>query len=568
MSDFPTNNEQLDEQLTAYLDGELPPAEARRVEDMLAADDRARKRLNQLASSWDLLDQLPRSAVDEKFARTTVEMVAVSAEKELAESQAAGPSQRHTRWLAAAVIALLAAGVGFAAVSVATPNNNDALLDDLPVVVNLNQYRPVGSIDVLRELSKTKQFAADTRPRFGGQFPDRNDGKKDNRGERRGELRLEPEKLIVKVPATLEERREWVAKQSAEEKLELRRSFERFSALSLTERDALRTLDRELNTDQDREELVKIIRRFNAYLKSPDVSPADRAALEDLPPKEKVAWIEQHRRNRESGAFFLFQDYAKRHEKDLLDQLPAATKTTLQTIKKENPPPRGSWIYYNRLMQEAWRNPDVTFPAGEADLRPIVDHIKRIAPPDSPLRQQLEGKTDAQIVEALRDAVLSGAFAREMPRFGGFGQGRRRFDPKQFEASLTEEQKEKLKGLTGEEKVRKLEEMWWQTRGGDRNRFRGEFPRGGFGEGPQGGELRPDGGPGPGPDAPFRGGQRRDGERREGDPRGPDGIPRGDRERRGPPGRPPEFRPGEQSDEPFSPPPDDERRSNRPPPND
>jgi hypothetical protein len=551
MSENPTNNEQLDEQLTAYLDGELPPAEARRVEDMLAADDRARKRLNQLASSWDLLDQLPRAAVDEKFARTTVEMVAVSVEKDLAEVKAAEPSRRHTRWLAAAVIALLAAGVGFTAVSVATPNNNDALLDDLPVVVNLNQYRPVGSIDVLRELSKTKPFAADVRPRF-GQFPDRSDGKKDGRGERRGEPRPEPEKPIVEVPTTVDERREWVAKQSAEEKLELRRSFERFSALSVTERDALRTLDRELNAAPNREELVKAMRRYNAYLKSGDVSPADRAALEDLPPEQKVAWIEQHRRERESWAFFLFQDYAKRHEKDLLDQLPAATKTTLQNVKKENPPPRGPWMYYNRLMQEAWRNPNVKLPASESDLRPIVDQILRVAPPDSPLRKQLEGKTDAQIVGALRDAVLSGAFAREMPRFGGFGQGRRRFDPRQFEASLTEEQKEKLKDLTGEEKVRKLEEMWWEMRGGDRNRFRGELPRGGFGDGPQGGELRPDGGPGPGPDAPFRGGPRR-----EGDPRGPDGIPRGDRERRGPPGRPPEFRPGEQSEGPFSPPPND-----------
>jgi hypothetical protein len=562
MSENPTNNDQLDEQLTAYLDGELPPAEARRVEDLLAGDDRARKRLNQLASSWDLLDQLPRSAVDEKFARTTVEMVAVSAEKELAEAKAAEPSRRHARWLAAAVIALLAAGVGFTAVSVATPSNNDALLTDLPVIVNLEQYRPVGSIELLRELNKSKSFPGDFRPRFGQPFSDRGDGKKDGRNE----PRVEPEKAIVVVPAKIDERREWVAKQSPEEKLELRRNFERFAALAPTEQASLRTLDSELNAATDREELTKMMRRYNDELRR--LSPADRGALEDLPVEKKIARIEQRRHERESRVFFQFrgiQDYAMRNEQKLFSQLPAETKAVLQKVKDENQQVRGWNPYYSRLVLEAWRNPKVQLPPlEEPELKPIVAHIRSLAP-DSPLRKQLEDKTDPQIIVAvLRAAVQSGSFAREMsPRGwgGGWGGNRWRFDREQFEENLPPEQKKKLDGLKGSERDQKLNEIMREMRGGDRNRFPNDLPRFGPGDGPPGGfggEPRPDGGQRPD-------GQRRGGQGREGGPRSPDGSPRGDRDRKGPNGPPPEFRPGEDFKGDFPPPHEEDLRPDREP---
>src|SRR3954470_23257179 len=116
MPDQPTNNsndETLDEELTAYLDGELPPDSAKRVESLLAGDEKARSRLAELAASWDLLDQLPRATVDDLFTRTTVEMVAVAAESEIAAATA--PAKRRMQWISGGVAAALAALVGFAA---------------------------------------------------------------------------------------------------------------------------------------------------------------------------------------------------------------------------------------------------------------------------------------------------------------------------------------------------------------------------------------------------------------------------------------------------------------------
>ena len=56
--------ESLDEELVAYLDGQLDPESARHVEQRLASEETARRRLQQLAQSWDMLDQLPHAVAD------------------------------------------------------------------------------------------------------------------------------------------------------------------------------------------------------------------------------------------------------------------------------------------------------------------------------------------------------------------------------------------------------------------------------------------------------------------------------------------------------------------------
>ena len=95
MTDHPsTESERLDEELVAYLDGELDGEAAHRMEHRLASEEAVRRRLQQLAQSWDLLDQLPRTTVDDAFTRSTVEMVALAAEEEIGEqggARAAAP---------------------------------------------------------------------------------------------------------------------------------------------------------------------------------------------------------------------------------------------------------------------------------------------------------------------------------------------------------------------------------------------------------------------------------------------------------------------------------------------
>lgn len=150
---------ELAEELVAYLDGELDSAQAQQVENRLARDAVARRDLQRLEQVWDALEQLPRTPAGEDFAHSTVEIVAQTASEDLATTMAGLPKQRRRRWWykAAAIGASLV--VGFIVVRSLAPDPNQALLENLPVVESLDEYRAVQDVDFLRGLENRKLFA-------------------------------------------------------------------------------------------------------------------------------------------------------------------------------------------------------------------------------------------------------------------------------------------------------------------------------------------------------------------------------------------------------------------------
>jgi len=152
-----------DEELVAYLDGELDDESTRRVENRLRSDETARKELQRLERAWNMLDSLPRCDADESFTKSTVEMLAVEAEGELNEQV----SKRAKRavWLRGLIaLSLMLAGfIGVLLVDRFWPDPNDALLRDLPVVRNLDQYEQVEYIEFLRQLQVDGLFKKDSK---------------------------------------------------------------------------------------------------------------------------------------------------------------------------------------------------------------------------------------------------------------------------------------------------------------------------------------------------------------------------------------------------------------------
>jgi hypothetical protein len=67
--------ESIDEELTAYLDGELSSQEANDLERRLVEDEPLRLRLAELRKAYDWLDELPETPHDQRFTRSTLEMV-------------------------------------------------------------------------------------------------------------------------------------------------------------------------------------------------------------------------------------------------------------------------------------------------------------------------------------------------------------------------------------------------------------------------------------------------------------------------------------------------------------
>src|SRR5687768_1119317 len=87
----------VNEELVAYLDGELPPEECRRVEDRLATDDEYRQQLRDLDQAWEALNALPTTAVDDGFARTTIELACVAAQEDLSRRTAQVAAENRGR---------------------------------------------------------------------------------------------------------------------------------------------------------------------------------------------------------------------------------------------------------------------------------------------------------------------------------------------------------------------------------------------------------------------------------------------------------------------------------------
>src|SRR5262245_38388515 len=143
------------DEIVAYLDGELPPPDCRRVESRLATDENYRQELNELDRAWEALDSLPSPTVDDAFARTTIELACVAAEADISEHAATAKLARRNRvwrWAAAGV----AAGVfGFLVGSALIPHHNQALLADLPSIHQLNVLPDVENVEFLRLLSAT-----------------------------------------------------------------------------------------------------------------------------------------------------------------------------------------------------------------------------------------------------------------------------------------------------------------------------------------------------------------------------------------------------------------------------
>ncbi|MFW6124760.1 MAG: anti-sigma factor family protein [Pirellulales bacterium] len=141
------------EQLVAYLDGELAEEEARRVERQLAGSEAARREVQFLARTWDLLDLLPRRQPPGELTEQTLSQIRAESLHPGDWRGRVGRWARRGGFVAAWAGSLAAAAaLGFAAVRAFRPSPSEQLLNDLPVIENLTEYQEIGSYEFLRAL--------------------------------------------------------------------------------------------------------------------------------------------------------------------------------------------------------------------------------------------------------------------------------------------------------------------------------------------------------------------------------------------------------------------------------
>jgi hypothetical protein len=569
----------LDEQLTAYLDGELPPEEARALEQRLARDVTVRERLRELAGAWDLLDNLPRSTVDESFAKTTVAMVAVAAKEDLVELQSTAPRHKRQQWLSRAVGIVAALILGYVGFTWFWPDPNQELLSNLSLVENWQLYQEADSIEFLNQLDRAGLFWSE------------------NAGN--------PYELAMLVPPTIEERTLYVNHLSESQRTELRRKQETFNKLDLTEQQKLRELDQTLQTATNSARMLEILRNYHNWLnaRSPleiaDVRklPADQRIekIRELQLRDEEQWVKQYRFPSHMAEDFRrvyawLTDLALEREKDILEQVPEQQRAMIERQPvdsrkrallrtwidqefakrraegfdifseeqrrqlKDAPPDRVRSLIgqFMRNLPATQRKPMLPVTDAEIEelLKRLTDNARTILKPyqvppgaSDTERARLTSERNAKIWEwvgdSLRFAFVSRGFVSDQ-------------EIQDYFAGLSDETKKELALLSPEEWKRELRNRYLGEQGGFGGGWWGGRPwsrdgggrEGGRDDGPRMGP--PSDGPrmGPPPDGPPREGGFKDGGFKGG--KGPGG---GDHGGKGPPGKnpPPPPRPAPQS---------------------
>lgn len=151
----------IDEELVAYLDGELSRDEAAKIERRMADDPKYAARLNQLQRAWDLLDTLNRTEADDDFVHSTVEMVAVQAVEEAKTQKLRVVRRRNFGWVAMAVFALAVSGIAYGLVRYRLDQSNRELVQNLPLIERVDDYQNIDSLEFVKQLAKENLFATE-----------------------------------------------------------------------------------------------------------------------------------------------------------------------------------------------------------------------------------------------------------------------------------------------------------------------------------------------------------------------------------------------------------------------
>ncbi len=147
-----------EEELVAYLDGELDDAESQRIERRLGEDPHYRSRLQGMQQTWDLLDLLPRAHLDQSFTKSTIEMVALKATAETKRG-AAWRTRAALAWGGGAACLVVAGLLGYSATRAWLTSADRQLVRDLPVIENMDLYYHIDDIEFLRDLDQEGLFA-------------------------------------------------------------------------------------------------------------------------------------------------------------------------------------------------------------------------------------------------------------------------------------------------------------------------------------------------------------------------------------------------------------------------
>lgn len=153
--------------LVAYLDGELGEHESRAIATKLTQSVTARREIEMLQKTWEMLEHLPRPRASEAFTQRTLSEVDRLSSAGGKIATAASRTLRRALAVGLCVLAsLVCFGAGLALTRRVWPDPTSRLARDLSIAERLDEYRDVGTLEFLERLDRSPEFDDDvTEPR-------------------------------------------------------------------------------------------------------------------------------------------------------------------------------------------------------------------------------------------------------------------------------------------------------------------------------------------------------------------------------------------------------------------
>lgn len=260
--------DEVDEQLVAYLDGELEPLERDALEARLGRDETLRVRLRQLQRGWDLLDVLPGIYPSPDLLESTIRMAATDGSAASASPSSAPrrpPSNRSGAiWLGLVTIAAL--GVGAIGARVWDRLRFHQQLRQLPVAMRVEGYLQGADLEWMRQLARLPAWQETV-----------------TIAERLGEWDFRLPQQIESTAAA--ERPALLRDLPIEDQQVVMEAWERFERLEPEQRRAVLQSHAEVSDVPDSGELLATMERYARWRES---LPADtRDKIADLPLAER-----------------------------------------------------------------------------------------------------------------------------------------------------------------------------------------------------------------------------------------------------------------------------------------
>jgi hypothetical protein len=148
--------------LVAYVDGELPESVSRAIATKLTHSETARREVEMLKRTWELLGHLPMPQVADEFSHRTVTQILRPDSKSPAWDSWVGTWASWAASIVAYVIlGALAAGGGYAGVRWLWPDPSARLARELSLAENLDAYLEIGTFEFLSQLADSPEFGSD-----------------------------------------------------------------------------------------------------------------------------------------------------------------------------------------------------------------------------------------------------------------------------------------------------------------------------------------------------------------------------------------------------------------------